>query len=170
MAAHGGDAGMGGAFHPFTGGWHWPMLGADGIVPNFHEAPPDVLEEANQMSNGRFAQTRLFSDFFQSPKAKQWYSENPAGHNAFVDTTPGSYSRREIERHVGENAAKRGFEAPTPDTSMMASFPKEKYTVPQLEPARMHMFVPHYAMHPALLHLRDTGSLHPDFFDEYFNK
>lgn len=172
LAAHGGESASG-AFNPFTGGWHWPMLGADGIVPNFHEAPPEVLEEANQMSNGRFAQTRLFSDFFQSPKAKQWYSENPESHSAFVDTTPGSYSRREIERHVGENAAKRGFEAPTPDASMMAQpMPREEkpYSPPQEASLHMHMFVPHYHLHPALLHLHDTGSLHPDFFDEYFNK
>lgn len=152
----------------FSGGLHWPLLGANGIVPySSLRIPPYIWNDVHRTSNGRFAQTGLFSDFFTSPMAKKWYEENPETHSSFVDTAPGSYSRREVERHVSENAAKHGFAGPTEDTAV--------YSNPEHErPIRMNMFqnyvVPWHLEHPAINHLITTGSLHPEYFDEYFNK
>lgn len=138
----------------FTGGLTWPMMGADGILPPKYikSVPREIVDEAQQMSRGRFISSQRISDFFTSPAARDYYREHPTSHDGFVDTTPGSYSRKAIEYHVGQNAVKRGYAPPIPDEQM----PKKP----------LHLARRKHAPH--IEHLLATGELHPDYFDEYF--
>lgn len=172
-------------FGDFTGGLHWPEMGADGYIPGGDgyipggvNIPQHIAQGADELSGGRFSNTRLFSDFFKSPEAKLWYHSNPMSHRSFVDTTPGSYSRVAIERHVGENAAKHGMAGPLHDAAMY-QIPHEHTDAIQHAPTertltRFQKLLfsrlsgrPRY--HEALEHLISTGSCHPDYFDQYFN-
>lgn len=139
----------------YTGGLHWPLMGADGfLAPHYIKTvPKEIVEAADLASKGRFAQTRKLSDFFTSPEARDYYLEHPTSHDAFVDTTPGSYSRRQIERHVAEKALAHGQTPPIPDTMM----PKKPLHLARTK---------RYPFH--IEHLIRTGSLHPAFFDQYF--
>ena len=156
MAATLAQGGRQAAQEDMTGGLHWPLMGADGIMPPRHvkTVPQHILDEVHQTSRGRFAQTSKFSDFFTSPQARDWYVDNPTSHDAFIDTTPGSYSRKAIERHVAEKSLAHGLPIPIPDQMM----PKKP----------LHLARQHYAPH--IQYLIQTGSLHPEHFDAYFDK
>lgn len=139
----------------YRGGLHWPNMGADGYLPEKYvsQLPRHIVKAADEASGGEFSRSRLISHFFMSPVAKAHYLDNPVSHDAFVDTTPGSYSRRAIERHVGESAARFGFQPPIPDQHL-----------PNLPLHLSHM----RRSHPMTAHLLATGSLHPEYFDQYF--
>ncbi len=143
----------------YSGGLHWPMMGANGYLPESYLAtvPPGILKDVNMRSRGRFNATplesRTFEDFFRSPLARNHYMDNPIPHVGFIDTSPGSYSRKAIERHVNEKAMANGLGPAIPDSQM------EKMP---LHFARLTRY------HPMTEHLLATGSLHPDFFDQYF--
>jgi len=141
--------------HGYTGGLHWPLMGLDGYLPTHYvsKMPDSIFRAADEASGGQFGRTRQLQHFFMSPQAKEYYVDHPTSHEAFVDTTPGSYSRKAIERHVSENAQRFGHPPPIPDEAM----PK----VP-LNFARQRRH------HPMIEHLLATGSLHPDYFDKYF--
>lgn len=138
----------------FTGGLTWPLMGADGILPPRYikSVPREIVDEAQHMSQGRFINSQKISDFFASPTARDYYLAHPTAHDGFVDTTPGSYSRRAIEYHVSKNAVQRGMAPAIPDAQM----PKKP----------LHLERRRYAPH--IEHLLQTGELHPDYFDEYF--
>lgn len=140
-----------------TGGLHWPLLGADGVLPPSYirTIPKHILDEVNLTSRGRFAQSGVFRDLFTSPLARDYYVKHPTAHDGFVDTTPGSYSRKAIEHHVGKKAMEKGFAPPIPDQAM----PKKP-----LHLNRVSLYPPH------LQHLIQTGELHPDHYDKYFDK
>ena len=140
----------------YTGGLHWPLMGADGILPAhwIKRVPRHIVEAAQLASRGRFLGTQRVSDFFASPEAREYYTENPMSHDAFIDTTPGSYSRRMIEQHVSRKAMEHGHPIPIPDNMM----PKRP----------LHLRRPQYPLH--LEHLIATGELHPDHYDEYFDR
>lgn len=143
----------------YVGGLHWPMMGADGYLPEEYlkGVPPQIVHDVDARTNGTFTSGpenfRKISDFFRSPLAKEYYADNPTDHEGFIDTTPGSYSRKAIERHVAENSLRHGHAQPIPDEQM----PK----LP-LHFARVRRY------HPMTEHLIATGSLHPDYFDQYF--
>lgn len=162
----------------FTGGLHWPLMGADGYLHPSDAArmPPEVRDEIGRLSEGRWGQNNQFrfSDLAMSKKARDWYVENPSSHDAFVETAPGSYSRTNIERHVAENAANHGFAPPIPDHML----PREPLPhgpsrgtglPPTVQKIAQHFTRPHRRIyHPALEHLIATGSLHPNYYDDYF--
>lgn len=155
------------SFADYTGGLHWPFIGANGYVPHsMGEIPQTIVNDADVASNGRFSQTREFADLFQSELAKKWYEFNPKSHKSFVDTTPGSYSRQAVERHVGENAVKHGMEGPEPDAAI--------YQQPEhagiAEPVQMNRILHRRKYHEGIEHLLTTGSCHPEHVDLYFNK
>jgi hypothetical protein len=143
----------------YTGGLHWPMMGANGYIPESHlnTVPKHILADAHFKSSSRFLSAplhfRTFEEFFKSPLAVEWYKQNPTTHQGFIDTAPGSYSRRAIERHVTENSTKHGGMPPIPDEQMVK--------VP------LH-FNRGLRYHPMSEHLLATGSLHPDFYDHYW--
>ena len=145
----------------YTGGLHWPIMGADGILPAHYikRIPREIVESAQMASRGRFIGSQKISDFFASPDARAYYETDPTAHDAFVDTTPGSYSRRMIETHVGKNAMRAGHAPPIPDSMM----PKKP-----LHLTHHHRHRPRYPFH--LEHLLATGELHPDHFDAYFDR
>ena len=143
----------------YTGGLHWPMMGANGFLPEdmVRSVPPEILNDANTRSQGRLLQAKpdfkTFEDFFTSPAAREWYASNPVSHDAFIETHPGSYSRAAIERHVMEHATKHGQMPPLPDAQM----------------PKMPLHLSHISRyHPKIAHLLATGSLHPDLFDSYW--
>lgn len=143
----------------YTGGLHWPVMGADGILPPSYikRIPRHIVESAQLASRGRFIGSQKISDFFASPEARAYYETDPTAHDAFIDTTPGSYSRRAIEHHVGQNAVKYGHPIPIPDNMM----PKKPLHLTHRRRMR-------YPFH--LEHLLATGELHPDHFDAYFDR
>lgn len=144
--------------HGLRGGLHWPLMGADGILPRHYLAslPQDIVRRADEASGGAASATGKISEFFKSPEFKSYYAHVPVSHQAFVSTAPGSYSRRAIEGHVAQHAARFGMAPPIPDHQM----PKTP-----LAPLRMAKMK---KRHPMSEHLIATGQLHPDFFDEYF--
>jgi len=185
--------------YDFKGGLHWPLLGADGRLSHSHlmDIPPDIFREADTASGGKLRAGGLISALFASPRGREWYIAHPTGHSAWVDTHPGSYSRLSVERHVGEQAARFGFEGPIPDAQMTGKLPNQ-HIPPEQSKSKGDKFYPDdvseafprestpFAMtsriklhfeklrrkvyHPALEHLIATGSIHPDFYDEMFNK
>jgi len=164
----------------FVGGLHWPLMGVDGHLPASHvqSMPPEIHQELSRLTDGRWGHNGQYrvADLSMSQAARDWYVENPVTHDAFVDTRPGSYSRRNVERHVGENAKQFGFAPPTPDHMLRQEPLAEHPTVqPGIGPAgfkiRMQLLLAKQrrrVYHPATEHLIATGNLHPAFFDDYF--
>ena len=148
---------------PYTGGVHWPLLGANGYVPDnwlqdklSSPTSAAAIKHANMMSKGALLNApKYFSTFehlFKSPLAKQLWMSDPQEHQSFVDTHPGSYSRRAVERHVAENAARFGYPTPISDEQL----------------PKVHLSKEHFRWGEHINHLFHTGSLHPDHFDSYF--
>ncbi len=174
--------GMAPSFGDFTGGLHWPMIGANGILPRdyfYNEIPPEIMADANEKSGGSFDNTHMFSDFFKSPAAKEWYQSHPVEHKSFVETAPGSYSRTNVERHVSEAAAHHGMAGPLPDQNLYQiphegmeeqQAPSHEGNLSRFQKLLFHRMTGRRQYHPAIEHLIGTGSCHPEYLDEYFNK
>jgi len=148
---------------PYTGGLHWPLLGANGYVPNSwlqrHLQSPTgsaIIKYANMMSKGALLNVNphfsTFEHLFKSPMARELWFSDPERHQSFVDTHPGSYSRRAVERHVAENAIRFGHPAPISDEQL----------------PKVHLSREVSRWGEKIDHLYHTGSLHPDHFDSYF--
>lgn len=145
--------------HGYTGGLHWPLMGADGHLPLPYTTsiPDDIWKSADEASGGLFGRYRQIQHFFMSPKAREYYINNPTSHEAFIDTAPGSYSRKAIEKHVADNAAKFGQSPPIPDEQMT----KVPLNFAMNQPGKKR----HHEMTEYLI---KTGCLHPKHFDRYF--
>jgi hypothetical protein len=153
-----------------NGGRHWAAIGADGVLPPYYAAalPQHIKQDVDTKSGGRFKDTHSVQHLFASSLGREHFLAHPVAFNATLDTTPGSYSRLAIERHVAENAARLGQLAPTPD----AALPKQPLDMAQKVPdlrRPLHMAqLRQRRYHPMTEYLYDTGSLHPDYFDHYF--
>ncbi len=220
---------MNSADKEYQGGTHWPLIGANGYVPHsvLQQLPDHIYSNLMQSEAAPGEESGItFNQLFQHPGMKEWYAKHPTSHDAFVDTTPGSYSRLQVERHVGENALRYGNALPHPDTHFTHQLPfdpeSQQPRVVQYTPAnpppvqrtggmptglhnfadrvsqkaeeaarggggrqsviddeagrskylrqfsRLGEFFERRKMHPMTEHVLRTGSLHPDYYDKYF--
>lgn len=147
----------------YTGGLHWPLLGANGYIPTtwlsrMLNSPMGAgpIKHADRASGGKLLSApehfSTFEHLFASPQGRQLWTKFPEAHQSFVDTHPGSYSRRAVERHVAENAARFGHPTPISDEQL----------------PKVHLSREQSRWGEHIDHLLYTGSLHPDHFDSYF--
>jgi hypothetical protein len=147
----------------YTGGLHWPLLGANGYIPTawlskMLNSPmgSGPIKHADRMSGGKLLSApehySTFEHLFASEQGKQLWRRFPEAHQSFVDTHPGSYSRRAVERHVADFAARHGHPTPISDEQL----------------PKVHLSREVSGWGEKIDHLFHTGSLHPDHFDSYF--
>lgn len=144
-----------------SGGLHWPLMGVEGRLPSYYtkKMPQQLKDQLSSHYGEDFDANPLMSKVMQHPTAREYYMDNPVAHNAWVDTTPGSYSRKAIERHVNDQAARHGMQ-PAHTEEMMAKQP--------LHLSKQITYKRYTKHHPWIEHLYETGSLHPDHSDEFF--
>lgn len=143
--------------HPyFTGARHWPLIGYDGSIPEWHIAkiPPHIRAEVDLWTGGRFGSTRSVYDLVSHPEGRQWWFDNPHEFKGWIETRPGSRTRERVMESIQEALEKHRIR-PVP-------------AIPG--PERMQMVLGSgqdaVSLDSAMQNLVKNGVVHPDHADD----